>query len=171
MWDLLTGRKKECTELQDLLEATAATHPHAVSVEIFLEALPPVQWAHFTGCQRCREAAQDLVATRLLFKGVVSNAETAGPWFPRRVMAAIVARERESSLPVSAWSVVPRFALRLSWIAAIVLLAGSTLLFERPVSAPSKQPSAAAAPEYLFESPQPPMNQDDVLMSMAEKNQ
>jgi hypothetical protein len=170
MWDLLRSRKEECSRLQDLLEDAAAVHPHAASIEVLLETLSPVQRAHFSGCEHCREAGQDLLATRELFKGVVSNAPEASPWFTRGVMASIAARQRELALPVSAWSVVPQFAARLSWMTAIVLLAGSTWLFERPVSAPTKQPSAAATQEYLFESPQPPMNQDDVLMSMAEKN-
>jgi hypothetical protein len=171
MWYLLTKTKKECSQSQDLLENAAATHPHAASIEVFLEALPPARRAHFSECQTCSEAAQDLFLARELFSGAASNAEEPGPWFAGRVMAAIAARKREMALPVSAWSVVPRFASRLSWMTAAVLLVGSTWLFERPVSAPTRQVSAVAAPEYLFESPQPPMNQDDVLMSMAEKNQ
>jgi hypothetical protein len=170
MWYLLTKTKKECSQMRDLLEDAAATHPHAASIEVFLETLPPARRAHFSECQNCRDAAQDLFATQELFRGVASHVEEAGPWFAGRVMAAIAARKRELAHPVSAWSVVPRFASRLSWLTAAVLLVGSTWLFERPVSAPTRQPSAVAAPEYLFESPQPPMNQDDVLMSMAEKN-
>jgi len=34
----------------------------------------------------------------------------------------------------------------------------------------TKQPAAASSQEYLFEAPAPPMNQDDVLISMAERN-
>ena len=170
MWNLLTKKQEECKQLQDLLERVAATNPCDASIVTFQESLLPVQRAHFAQCARCQEAAQDLFATRKLFEGMDSNAKAAGPWFASRVMAAIAARQRELALPLSPWSVVPRFASRLSWMTAIVLLAGSTWLFERPVSAPTRQPGAAPAPEYLFESPQPPFNQDDVLMSMAEKN-
>jgi hypothetical protein len=170
MWDLLSNRKKECSRFQDLLEVAAAAHPHVESIEVILGVLPAEERAHFAACRGCGEAGQDLLATRRLFRGVASTARKAGPWFPRRVMASIAARERELALHVSPWSAVPRFASRLSWMTAIVLLAGSTWLFERPVSAPTKQASAATTQEYLFESPPPPMNQDDVLMSMAEKN-
>ena len=53
-----------------------------------------------------------------------------------------------------------------------MLLAGSAWLYERPMAAPNKAPAAAASTqEYLFEAPPPPINQDDVLISMAEKNQ
>jgi len=49
---------------------------------------------------------------------------------------------------------------------------GSTWLYERPAPAVQQSPGGAATnQEYLFEAPQAPLNQDDVLISMAEKNQ
>ncbi len=171
MWDLLTKRKDECTHLRDLLEGLAAERPLAGSVEELLEILPQDHRAHFAGCRSCRDAAQDLLAARGIFKGVASHSEEAGPWFARRVMAAIAAREQELALPVSPWTAIPRFASRLALVTAVVLLAGSTWLYESPMAALNKQPAAASSQEYLFEAPQQPMNQDDVLISMAEKNQ
>ncbi len=170
MWDLLTRRKDECTHLRDLLEGLAAERPLAGSVEELLEILPQDHRAHFAGCRSCRDTAQDLLAAREIFKGVAAHSEEAGPWFARRVMAAIAARERELALPVSPWAAIPRFASRLAWVTAVVLLAGTTWLYEKPVTAPSRQPVAASSPEYLFEAPPQPMNQDDVLISMAERN-
>ena len=170
MWNLLTRRKVECNQMQDLLEAAAARHPLAASVEEFLEGLPQAQRRHFAECGSCREAVQDLFATRKLFEGIASHTEGAGPWFSRRVMAAIATRERELALRVSPWTAVPRFASRLAWATAIVLLVGSTWLYERPAPVAKKQPAAVASPEYLFEAPVPPMNRDDVLISMAERN-
>lgn len=170
MWNLLTRRKDECRHLQDLLEDPAATQPHATNVEALLAALTPVQRAHYDDCQSCRDAAQDLLATREIFKEVASHAKEPGPWFTRRVMAAIAARERELALQVSPWTAVPRLASRLAWIAAIVLLAGTTWLYQKPAATPGRQPSASSSQEYLFEAPAPPMNQDDVLISLAERN-
>jgi hypothetical protein len=170
MWNLLTRRNQECYQLQDLLEDAAGEHPGSTSVEDLLGALSPVQRAHFVECRSCHDVAENLAAVREIFKGVASHGQEAGPWFARRVMAAISAREQELVLPASVWSAVPRFASRLSWITAIVLLAGSTWLLERPATSPSKQPGAAAAQEFLFEAPAPPMSQDDVLISMAEKD-
>jgi hypothetical protein len=170
MWDLLTRRKDECTHLRDLLEGLAAERPLAGSVEELLEILPQDHRAHFAGCRSCRDDAQDLLAAREIFKGIAAHSEEAGPWFARRVMAAIATRERELALQVSPWTAIPRFASRLAWVTAVVLLAGTTWLYEKPVSAPSRQPAAASSPEYLFEAPAPPMNQDDVLISMAERN-
>jgi hypothetical protein len=172
MWNLLKKRNEECMKLQDFMEDSAAARPEAVNVEQLSEAWPAAQRAHIAACVNCLEAAQDLLATREIFKGVASRAAQAGPWFAAGVMGAIQTRERELALPASLWSAVPRYASRLAWVTAFVLLAGSTWLYERRVAAPNKPPAAAASPqEYLFEAPAPPMNQDDVLISMAEKNQ
>jgi hypothetical protein len=135
------------------------------------EAWPAARRAHIAACGSCREAAQDLLSTREIFKGVASRAGQAGPWFAAGVMGAIRARERKLGLPASLWGAVPRYASRLAWASAIVLLTGSTWLYERPVAAPNTQPAATISQEYLFEAPAQPMNQDDVLISMAEKNQ
>jgi hypothetical protein len=170
MRDLLNRRTDECERLQDLLERSAMESVRGRSVEDLLGSFPPGERAHFAECGRCREAAQDLLATRELLQGVVPRAGDGGPWFANRVLSAIVAREREITFPVSPWSMVPRFAARLAWASAIVLLAGSTWLYQKATPVPAKQPTASS-PEYLFEAPQPPMNQDDVLISMAEKNQ
>ena len=170
MWNLLTKRKDECSPLRDLLEDAAARRPLVASIEEFLKELPEAQRTHFAECESCRESVQDLFVTGELFRRIAPHAEGARPWFSRRVMAAIATRERELALRVSPWTVVPQFASRLAWVTAIILLAGSTWLYERPAPVAKKQPAAVASPEYLFEAPAPPMNQDDVLISMAERN-
>ncbi len=171
MWNLLKKSDEECRELQDLLEESATARPEAVRVEELNEDWPLAQRKHLADCGSCQEAAQDVLATREIFQGVASQAEEARPWFATLVMEAIRTRERELALPASLWSAFPRFASRLAWVAAVVLLAGSAWLYERPVAAPNRAPTAASTQEYLFEAPAPPMNQDDVLISMAEKNQ
>ncbi len=171
MWNLLKKRNEECMKVQDLMEDSAAARPEALNVEQLSESWPAAQRGHIAACVNCLEAAQDLLATREIFKGVASRTEQAGPWFAAGVIRAIRTRERELALPASLWSAVPRYASRLAWVTAFVLLAGSTWLYERRVAAPNKPPAAASSQEYLFEAPAPPMNQDDVLISMAEKNQ
>jgi hypothetical protein len=86
-------------------------------------------------------------------------------------MAAIARRDRELSEVASTWLAVPKFAARLALTLGAVLLLASTWWYHRPSKAPASQPTAAATQEYLFEAPQPPMNQDDVLISMAERKQ
>jgi len=171
MWNLLKKNDDECGKLQDLLEDSAAVHPEVASVEALSEVLSPAERTHLTSCEKCREAAQGLLATREIFKGFGSATEMARPWFATRVMAGIAARERELAEAASTWMAVPKFASRLAMASGALLLLTSTWLYERSSTAPAKQPAAAASQEYLFETPQPPMNQDDALISLAEQNQ
>ena len=170
MRKLLHRRRDECERLQDLLESSAAGEP-GTSIEELVASLPAGGRTHFAECRSCREAAQDLLTTRELLAVAVAPAEDGGPWFAKRVLSAIAARERELTFRVTVWSMVPRFASRLAWASAIVLVAGSTWLYQRSTPSTIRQPAAASAQEYLFEAPSPPMNQDDVLISMAERNQ
>ena len=170
MWDLLKKNDKECSGLRDLLEESAAARPDASRVEELSEAWPSAQRAHMITCKRCQEAAGDLLAAREIFKGVASQTEMLRPWFATQVMGEIRAQERKLALGASLWNAVPRYASRLAWVSAVVLLAGSTWLYERSAAAPNKAATAVSSQEYLFEAPAQPMNQDDVLISMAEKN-
>ena len=166
MWDLLKKGNEECGRLRDSLEESVTTRSNCVSLEELMESLPLAQRDHIAACGGCREAAEDVSGVREIFKGVALRAEGPRPWFAKRVMAAIAARERE--LVVSPWTAVPRFASRLAWITAVVILVCGTWLYEKPSTASGKQPSAAA-PESIFEAPQPAA-QDDVLISMAASN-
>src|SRR5260370_28876564 len=118
-------------KLQDLMEDSAAARPEALNVEQLSEAWPAAQRAHIAACVNCLEAAQDLLATREIFKGVASRAELAGPWVAASVMGAIQTRERELALPARLWSAVPRYASRLPWGNAFLFLGGSSRLFGR----------------------------------------
>jgi hypothetical protein len=169
MWKLLRKRDEECRKVQDSLEESPAACPGTGSQEDLVAVLPPAARNHMAACEKCREAAQDFFAVREILKDVAPRAEGAGPWFASRVMRAIEARERELGARVATWVEVPRFASRLAWIAAILLLAGSTWLYERAAPGSSRPQTGAAAQESIFETP-PPTNQDDVLISMAESN-
>jgi hypothetical protein len=169
MWNLLKKNNPECGRLRDSLEEAATQHADPGSVERLIEDLPPAVREHVTACESCREAAQDLVAAKELFQGAARFAEEERPWFAARVMNAIAARERELSLRVSAWSEFPRFASRVVWITAVVLLAGSTWFYEKAVKTPSYLLKGLAPQETIFDAPQQ-TNQDDVLISMEESN-
>jgi hypothetical protein len=168
MWNLLKKSGKECGRIQDSLEEAAAKSSNAGRVEELIAGLPVAAREHIAGCDACREAALDLVATKELFKGVAGATEEARPWFAARVMAAIVAQERELAERMSAWSEFPRFASRLALLSAVLLLAGTTWFYEKGVRAPSN-PSNGTTQESIFE-PSQQTNQDDILISMAESN-
>jgi len=165
----LNRRRVECERLQDLLENSAAEGLLGGSMEALFASLPADGRAHFADCRSCREMVEELVAARELLLGALAPTEDGGPWFVKRVLSAIASRERQLAFPASAWSMVPRFASRLAWATAIVLLAGSTWLYRGSSPGTSRQP-AASSQEYLFEAPATQMNQDDVLISMAERN-
>ena len=169
MWDLLKKTGEECRRIQDCLEAAAGKRSNTVTVEEWIEGLSQAERKHINGCSACREAARDFVAAKDLFRDVACLAAEARPWFAGRVMAAIAARERELANFASPWTEFPRFASRLAWITAVVLLAGTTWFYEKGVRAQTYQLNGAAAQESIFEAP-PPANQDDVLISMAGNN-
>ena len=168
MWNLLKKSGERCNRMMDLLQESAAARSSAASVEELCADLSAAERTHIASCPRCREAAQDLLAAKEIFRNVGSDATIARPWFATRVMAAIASRERELKEVASTWMVVPKFASRVAFVSAALLLVASTWLYEKPVTAPNQQASSQAAQESLFEQPPPPMNQDDVLVPLQE---
>lgn len=162
MLDMLKGNEN-CRKFRDALEEAAAKLEGAIRIESLIALLPEEQRGHVAACAECREAANDLVKVKALFTGVTSFAGEERPWFAARVMAAIASRERELAERVTAWTEFPRFASRLTWVAAILLLAGTTWFYEAVVRAPSYVPPGQ---ESIFEAPQP-STLDDVLVSIA----
>lgn len=166
MWNPLKKTNEDCSRLRGALEEAAARPAGAVSVKSLTEDLTAEERKHIELCADCREAVEDLVAAKALLRGIPSYAEEDRPWFAARVMAAIAARERELAERVSAWSEFPRFASRLTWVAAVLLLVGTTWFYESVVRAPSYPMSPSQ--ESIFETPQqsPP---DDILVSMTDR--
>jgi hypothetical protein len=169
MWNL-TNRQGECNRFRTLLEDSATAHPGARTLEELMAGMPVAIRAHFRACAACAESARELLTTRELLAGIAPAGAEPRPWFTTRVMAAIAAREREIEDAGRTWLAVPRFASKLALASGALLLIASTWLYERPPSERGNLPSAVKSPEYLFEAPAPPMNQDDVLISMAERN-
>jgi len=64
----------------------------------------------------------------LLREGAADRREPS-PFFAKRVMAAIEAKENELAGRTRAWAAVPAFASRLSAIAALLLLVAGTWLY------------------------------------------
>jgi len=168
MWSVLKRQDEECKRVRDSLEEAATRQPETGSVDHWINELAPQEQKHIKACAACREAAEDLAATRELFRGVSSFAEEQRPWFYARVMGAIASRERELAQRLNAWREFPRFGARLVWITGIVLLAGTTWFYERMVRTPRYEINGASQ-DSLFEGPQQ-TSQDDVLISMAGTN-
>lgn len=164
MWNLLKKDNEDCRRLRDALEEAAAKQASAISVNSLTEDLTAEERKHLELCAGCQQAIQDLVAAKELLQGAMSYGNEERPWFAARVMAAIASRQRELADRVSAWTEFPRFASRLTWVAAILLLAGTTWFYESVVRAPNYP--ASGSQESIFEGPQqsPP---DDILVSRA----
>lgn len=162
MLDMLK-QNENCGKFRDALEEAAARFEDAIRIESLIALLPEEQRGHVVACVDCREAANDLAKVKDLFNGAASFSEEERPWFAARVMAALASRERELAERVTAWTEFPRFASRLTWVAAVLLLAGTTWFYEAVVRAPNYTP---AGQESIFEVPQQ-TTPDDVLVSMA----
>jgi hypothetical protein len=162
-------RETPCDLLQGWLEGTRSPENVRETYENLLATAPPESRGHAEACADCREAAADLVALRNLVREL-DAAPVAGPWFVPRVMATIASQEAERSRAAAIWLAVPRFASRLSWVAATALVFTFAWLYERPVSSPPQTASAYAS-EHLFDPPALPAHPDDVLVSLNEKDQ
>jgi hypothetical protein len=167
MWDLLSGKDSECTQFREELEALSSME----SKEELLSALRPAQQTHAATCADCQAAVQELFDVRTLLQGRRAPA-APDAWFAGRVMKAISAREEELAGPAGTWIAVPRLASRLALASGALLLIASTWLYQKPSATPTQQTAVNAAnSEYLFEAPPAATTQDDVLASLAEKNQ
>jgi hypothetical protein len=159
-----------CDSFQEWLEGTRSPVSGLETFDNLLAAAPPQHRQHATACADCRQAADDVVALRNLVREL-EPAPVAGPWFAPRVMASIAAKEMERSRIAAFWLAVPRFASRLSWVAAAALVFSCVWLHERPLSQSPAQSASAYASEHLFDLPALPANNDDVLVSMNGRDQ
>jgi hypothetical protein len=166
MISLFGRRKGECNDFKDALSEVAS----AATIQELLADASPQQRAHATACDDCRKALEELLATRLLLSALPPQGHVPRPWFASRVMSVIAARGSESSRLATAWTVVPKLASRLAWASAVAILVASTWLYQKPVTSMG-QSGADPSAETLFETPSQQTNQDDVLVSMVEKNQ
>lgn len=169
MWSLKKRAGKDCTAVLDHIDDNVAIGNVVLTLESALKTLTPELRLHVLSCEECRSAVQETIEARALLQTLPSNAEVDRPFFSAKVMSAITAREAELGSPIATWIAVPKFAARLTWATSIILLLASTWLMQKPVMAPTRQPSAASAPETLFETSQLPNDHDDILLSQVER--
>ena len=170
MKSLLETHGSSCDRFQDWLEESNDSRAPLAALENLLATAPEELREHAQVCSDCHDAAADIVALRSLLQEL-GPASEAGPWFAPRVISAIVARELQLSRAVSIWLAVPRFASRLTWIAATLLIVSSAWLYERPAAVSPPQSASAFASEHLFDPPSLPASNDDVLVSRNGQNQ
>jgi hypothetical protein len=168
MTNLLNKRKAGCRGFRSQLEDAAGAAPNAKELSEWLATAPIALKDHATACPDCRAAAKNILETRALLADLPSNADTAGPWFAPRVMAAIVARKAELSR-ADTWTCLPKLAARLTWASAVALLLASGWLYQRPVSPSAKPVFTDITGEPVVDTATP-ANNDEVLVSLAERH-
>src|ERR1700744_509129 len=103
MWNFMKKPEDECSRFRDSLEEVASGGASREMLE------------HSAACEDCAAAAEELLESRELLRALPREAAPSA-WFAPRVMAAIAAREAELRQSFDAWSVIPKFALQLTWI-------------------------------------------------------
>ena len=169
MTSLLNKRKAECRGFRSQLEDATGAAPNAKELSELLAAAPIALKDHATTCPHCRAAAKNILETRALLADLPSNADTAGPWFAPRVMAAIAARKAELSRAADTWTFLPKLAARLTWASAVALLLASGWFYQRPVSTSAKPVVTDITGEPVVDTATP-ANNDEVLVSLAERH-
>jgi hypothetical protein len=154
MWNFVKRKDDDCSRFRDSLEEVASGGASREMLE------------HSAGCADCADAAEELLESRELLRALPRESTAPLPWFAPRVMAVIAAREAELRQSLDAWSVIPKLALRLTWISALALVLASAWFLQRPVTVPAR-PATDITGEPM-QSPAPLTN-DDVLVSLAEK--
>lgn len=170
MNNFLGKRPVECSEFQSQLENTTGAAPGAKNLSEFLAAAPGALKAHASSCAECRTAAENILAARALLAELPSYAAAAGPWFAPRVMAVIAARKADLARAADAWTFLPKLAARLTWASAVALLLASTWLYQKPATTSVKPVATDITGEPVVDTATP-ANNDEVLVSLAEKAQ
>ena len=153
MWDRLKRQDDDCSRFRDSLEEITSGGASREMLE------------HSAACEDCAAAAEEMLESRELLRALPREASPTTPWFAPRVMAAIAAREAELRQSFDAWSMVPKLALRLTWISALALTLAGTWFLQRP-NVPTK-PAADITGEPMQN--QAPVTNDDLLVSLAEQ--
>jgi len=143
--------------LEDLLEG--GTDPAALELA-----------AHLKRCGGCRQALEAAQFGRELLCEVLEPAGEPGAAFAARVVANIRFEEARRLSAGAFWRPLERLASRLALSAAAALLMLAVYLFE---SAPPRRPNQigtqGGVTEVFSDPAAQPANQDDVLMSLAER--
>jgi predicted anti-sigma-YlaC factor YlaD len=126
--------------------------------------------AHLQECAPCRQA----VATAALASQLVRDAQRPLQYsdaFVTRVMATIREQESIQAGPGAFWRLLELLASRFALVAALVLLGVSLYLAEfTPTRNTLPATGTTEIGAGLPEPPVPPANDDEILMSLVERN-
>ncbi|HET7259256.1 MAG TPA: hypothetical protein VFI75_06020 [Candidatus Acidoferrum sp.] len=165
----LNKRSAICCDFQMQVEDAAGAALTARELPELLAAMPGPLKKHLAECRGCRAVANNILEARALLAELPSRAAVAGPWFAPRVMAAIAARRAELGRGADTWTFLPKLAARLSWASAIALLLASGWLYQAPASTSTKPAVVTDITGEPLVYSATPADNDEVLVSLAEK--
>lgn len=167
----LWGREfRTCTGCEKQMRTLFENIALAGTVEEFLALTDAPLARHVAACPACRESLESALEGRALLRAAYAPEPGPEASFAAGVIAEIRARERKQGAASDLWPFMQALASRLAWVAAVLLLAASTVLYKV-----QKTPAPAAAGvestgDRFPEPPQQPASRDEVLVSLGERN-
>jgi hypothetical protein len=170
MWKSLGFGRNECAQAANWLEEAAALLPEASTADGLPTQLVPGDATHVRECAACQTALKVFLESRALLANLKDPERKSNPFFAKRVMAVIAAREAELERSTRAWAAVPRLAARLAGVAMLVLLIAGTWAYKTPARKHTNQPVVAESSGQLIEdNSSVPVDRDEVLISLLER--
>jgi hypothetical protein len=165
MFNLPEVKNVGCQRFLEELESLPVEVQGPLSAGEVLTRISGASQQHAQVCVDCSEAVHQLVETRNTLQALKTDVVTAGPWFAKRVMAAITARENEiEEQKNGVWIIVRRMAPRLVAFCALLLVVGSTWALQLRRAEEARRISIQQA-EGLFDTgPSTPVNDDAVAI-------
>jgi hypothetical protein len=168
MSDVAHGAKVNCERFLNELEELPGNA--SLSAAETLLRLPAELRAHGETCAECAAALEDFVETRQVLESMKMMLPEAGPWFAKRVMAAINAREEEiEERTNSLWVSVRRLAPRLAAFAVLLLVLGGSWAMELRRTEQTRQQQTQPVDSLFEGNPSTPLNYDIVASASEEQ--
>lgn len=142
--------------------------------EDYLSGAPDAELSgHLLQCADCREALGEAQVAGDLLRAAREPVAAPGPAFAAKVMFRIREQETHAKSLAAFWTPFELLASRLALTAAVVLLAMSVYLakFAPPRRAVSFTPTRTeVSAADLPQPPGDPVSNDDILVSLSERN-
>jgi hypothetical protein len=169
MSELGKDGKANCEDFLNELEGLPVDRPGGATAEELSRSLPPQSRGHAASCASCQAALEDFAEARRVLRTRREESPQPGPFFMKRVMAAINAQEAEIEEEKNGfWISIRRIAPRLAAFAAVLLVLCGTWAFEVRRAEHGSAPVVRPADGLFETAPSAPPN-DDVIASANEE--